>query len=473
MAQSETSGHSSASHIHTAALQEPLNDEPGFRGVDVPAEADLYRCVHCGLCLSSCPTYSTLRVETESPRGRIALMRAVHEGRVGISERIVSHWEMCLQCRACEAVCPSGVPYGRIMEYTRAQTLAQGKQGKALKRVDRLFLRAALPHPKRLRLGFRLLRIYQSTGLRKLARASGLLRLLPETLRQMEAQMPELKEPFFGPTGEVYPAGPFGRRGAIRTRNTAPTVALLSGCVMPLMQGDTMRAAVRVLTRNGCNVAVPPGQVCCGALNLHAGDLETARRLARKNIDVFLAAGADKPRYRIVTASAGCGSNMKEYGELLKHDPQYAEAARRFSELTVDITEFLADLPLDPPQAQLNRRVTYQDPCHLAHAQRITRQPREVLKAIPGLELVEMEASAMCCGGAGFYSMVQPDLSGQILDTKMGNIEATAAEQVVTANPGCMLQIEQGLETTGCPASGRRVAHVVDLLDEAYRAEGE
>ena len=462
----------SSSHLHAAEFQEPFNDELGFLGVDSPAEADLYRCVHCGLCLSSCPTYSTLHLETESPRGRIALMRAVHEGRVGISDRIVSHWEMCLQCRACEAVCPSGVPYGRIMEYTRAQTLARDKQGSELKRVDRFFLRAALPHPKRLRFGMRLLQIYQRTGLRKLIRASGLLKLLPETLAQMEGQLPDLDGPFFAPTKVVYPARP-RQEPEDTTDQAAPTVALLSGCVMPLMQGETMQAAVRVLTRNGCNVAVPPGQACCGALNLHAGDLETARRLARRNIDVFLASGADRPGYKIVTASAGCGSNMKEYGELLKHDPQYAEPAGRFAELTVDITEFLADLPLDPPRGRVDRRVTYQDPCHLAHAQRITRQPREALKAIPGLELVEMEASSMCCGGAGFYSMVQPDLSGQILAAKIGNIEATDAEQVVTANPGCMMQIEQGLGYSGCPAAGRKVVHVVDLLDEAYRSEGE
>ena len=397
MAQPETHAQPTAGQSHTAQLREPLNSEPGFRGVDVPAEADLYRCVHCGLCLSSCPTYTTLKVETESPRGRIALMRAVHEGRVGISDRIVSHWEMCLQCRACEAVCPSGVPYGRIMEYTRAQTLSQDKQGAALKRVDRFFLRAALPHPRRLRLGFHLLKIYQRTGLRKLVRGSG---LLPESLRQMEGQLPELKEPFFGPTNEVYPAR--AKRNDGNEEATATTVALLSGCVMPLMQGDTMRAAVRVLARNGCDVAVPKGQVCCGALNLHAGDLETARRLARKNIDVFLAAGADKPGYRIITASAGCGSNMKEYGELLKHDPRYAEPARRFAELTVDVTEFLAELPLDPPKGTVNRRVTYQDPCHLAHAQRITQQPRAVLGAIPGLELVEMEASGHVLRGSRF-----------------------------------------------------------------------
>ena len=232
-----------------------------------------------------------------------------------------------------------------------------------------------------------------------------------------------------------------------------------------------MQAAVRVLTRNGCDVTVPPGQVCCGALNLHAGDLETARRLARRNIDIFLAAGAAKPGFRIVTASAGCGSNMKEYGELLKHDPQYAEPARRFSALTEDITEFLAGLPLDPPQGRVERRVTYQDPCHLAHAQRITRQPRDLLKSIPGLELVEMEASSMCCGGAGFYSMVQPELAAKILASKLENITATNADQVVTANPGCMMQIEQGLCTAGGPGSGHKVVHVVDLLDEAYRVE--
>ena len=474
MADSETLTHPTqpggAAHHQLPGMDEPLNREPGFRGGDAPAEADLYRCVHCGLCLSSCPTYSTLRVETESPRGRIALMRAVHEGRVGISDRIVSHWELCLQCRACEAVCPSGVPYGRIMEYTRSQVLAQGKQGAELKRVNRWFLKAALPHPRRLRFGFHLLRLCQKIGLRRLARASGVLKLLPQSLREMESQLPELSGPFFGPGRRIYPAAtppPARTEPAAET----PTVALLSGCVMPLMQGETMRAAVRVLNRNGCNVAVPPGQFCCGALNLHAGDLATARRLARRNIDLFLAAGADKPGYRIITASAGCGSNMKEYGELLKDDPAYAEPARRFAELTADITEFLVELPLTPPAGRVERRVTYQDPCHLAHAQRITGPPRELLRAIPGLELVEMEASTMCCGGAGFYSMVQPELSGQILAAKLENVNNTGADQVATANPGCMLQLEQGLLAAGGPGSGYKVVHVVELLDEGYSTD--
>ena len=433
----------------------PLNQEPGFQGVDAPAEADLYRCVHCGLCLSACPTYSELHIEMESPRGRIALMKAVHEGRLGISPRLVSHWELCLQCRACEAVCPSGVPYGRLMEYTRSQVRDQHKQGDNLKRISRLFLNTALPHPRRLRFGAHLIRLYQRSGLQWLARRSRLLKLLPGPLAELEGQLPVMDSQFFGPRQEVYPA-----RGTRRA-----TVALLSGCVMPLMQGGTMRAAVRVLTRNGCDVLVPEGQGCCGALHLHAGDLEMTRQLARRNIDVLLAAGVD----RIVTASAGCGSNMKEYHELLQHDPQYAEPARRFSELTVDITEFLADLPLDPPQARLERRVTFQDPCHLAHAQRITQQPRDLLRAIPGVELVEMEQSAMCCGGAGIYATVQPQLAGKILTSKMKHIAAAGAEQVVTANPGCMMQIEQGLRQSGVPG---RVLHVVDLLDEAYQREG-
>jgi glycolate oxidase iron-sulfur subunit len=431
-----------------------LNQEPGFQEADAPTEADLYRCVHCGLCLSACPTYTQLGVETESPRGRIAYMKAVHEGRLGISDRVVSHWEMCLQCRACEAVCPSGVPYGRIMEYTRAQVLAQDKQGKDLKRVNRLFLRSALPHPGRLRFGAHIIRAYQRSGMQKLVQHSGVLKILPGHLNELEAQFPVMDRQFFGPSTQVYQA-----KGEKKV-----TVGLLSGCVMPLMQGSTMHAAVRVLTRNGCDVVVPVGQGCCGALNLHAGDLETGRQLARRNIDVFLKAGVG----RIITASAGCGSSMKEYHELLKHDPQYAEKARQFSDLTQDITEFLVSLPLDPPKARLERKVTYQDPCHLAHAQRITQEPRAILKAIPGVQLVEMEQSAMCCGSAGFYSLVQPDLAGKILDSKLKNVLATGTEQVITANPGCMMQLETGLRKQGVPG---KVLHVVDILDEAYRAE--
>ncbi|MCY4556756.1 MAG: heterodisulfide reductase-related iron-sulfur binding cluster [Chloroflexi bacterium] len=432
-----------------------LNDGPGFAGSDAPAEADLYRCVHCGLCLSACPTYVETRLETESPRGRIALMKAVHEGRTGISDRLVSHWELCLQCRACEAVCPSGVPYGRLMEHTRAQVQDNGLQSPELGRLSRLFLKAALPHNRRLRLAGHLMRLYQRSGVQGLVRKSRLLGLMPGDLAAMEAQMPVMGRQFFEPGSQVFPA-----RGEKQM-----TVGLLSGCVMPLMQGDAMRAAVRVLQRNGCDVAVPAGQGCCGALNLHAGDLELGRQLAKRNIDAFKQAGVDV----VVTASAGCGSSMKEYGDLLRDDPEYAEAAHEFARNTRDITEFLAGLPLDPPSAQLPWRVTMQDPCHLAHAQRITEAPRQVLRSIPGLELVEMAESSLCCGSAGFYSLIQRDMSRRLQRRKIGNATATGAEVIASANPGCISQLEQGLQNAGAEA---QVMHVVEILDAAYQAEG-
>lgn len=426
----------------------------GFTGPDIPAESDLYRCVHCGLCLGSCPTYVETSLEMESPRGRLALMKAVNEGRVAITPRIVSHWEACLQCRACEAVCPSGVPYGRIMERTRAQVRAAGLQGRELKRLGRFFLNSALPNPKKLKMGAYLIRLYQWSGIQKLVRLSHLLYLLPGGIGRLESQLPPLSRRFFGPSDDVHPA-----QGEKKT-----TVALLSGCVMPLMQGPTMEATVRVLTRNGCDVMVPKGQGCCGALNTHAGDLNNARAMARTNIDSLMAAGVE----RIITSSAGCGSSMKEYSELLKDDPEYREKALRFSELTQDVTEFLVGLPFQAPTGTVKRRVTYQDPCHLAHAQRITAAPRTILNSIPGLELVEMENSTLCCGGAGIYSSVQPALSKRLLKRKMDSINATDTQEVITANPGCMLQVEMGFKSQSKPG---RVRHVVDILDEAYALE--
>lgn len=426
----------------------------GFTGPDAPAESDLYRCVHCGLCLSACPTYVETALEMESPRGRLALMKAVNEGRVEITPRIVSHWDMCLQCRACEAVCPSGVPYGRIMERTRAQVRAAGLQSRELRRLSRFFLRGALPHPRRLRFGAYLIRLYQRLGIQKLLRLSHLLYLLPGGIAKLESQLPPMGGKFFGPSDTVHPA-----QGGKKM-----TVALLSGCVMPLMQGPTMEATVRVLTRNGCDVMVPQGQGCCGALNAHAGDLDTTRAMARTNIDALMAAGVE----RVITSSAGCGSTMKEYADLLMDDPRYTAKAARFGEMTQDVTEFLVGLPFQAPAATISRKVTYLDPCHLAHAQRITAAPREILNSIPGLELVEMENSTLCCGGAGIYSTVQPSLSQRLLKRKMNCIDATGTQEVITANPGCMLQVEQGFRSR---KTAGRVRHVVDILDEAYGLE--
>ncbi len=433
----------------------PFKLGPTFEGPDVPREEDLYRCVHCGLCLSACPTYVELSVETESPRGRIALMKAVNEGRLGISQRMVSHWDLCLQCRACEAVCPSGVPYGRLMESTRAQVLKHRKESWRLRLVKALLLRGALPHPGRLRAFATLLWLYQRWGFQSVLRKSHLLNLLPGKVTEMEAGLPALSRPFFAPTPSVYPA-----RGTERV-----VVGLLSGCVMPLVQGPTMEATVRVLTANSCTVAVPVGQGCCGALNLHSGDLDMARRMARRNIDVFLNADVEV----VVVASAGCGSAMKEYGELLKDDAQYRDKAERLGHMTRDVTEYLVELPFRPPQGVVSGRVTYQDPCHLAHAQRITEAPRAILSSIPGLELVEMDDASRCCGAAGIYSITQAELSRRLLESKVAAVQATGADTVATANPGCMIQLETGLRRAGITG---RVRHVVDVLDEAYRREG-
>ena len=437
-----------------AGGRSPLNLGPGFEGNDLPMDEDLYRCVHCGLCLNACPTYIETSLETESPRGRIALMKAVNEGRLGISQRVVSHWETCLQCRACEAVCPSGVPFGRLMENTRAQVLQHRKESWRLRLVKALFLRGALPHPTRLRLGAALLRIYQRCGIQTLVRGSRLLKLLPGDVAELEAGLPSISRRFFGPSSQIFPA----------TGERKMTVGLLSGCVMPLVHGPTMEATVRALTRNGCDVAVPVGQGCCGALNLHSGDIGMARNMARRNIDVFLDAAVEK----IVVSSAGCGSAMKEYLEILKDDPRYMEKAERFSGMTVDVTEFLVSLPFDPPRGEVRKRITYQDPCHLAHAQRITQAPRTILNSIPGLDFVEMEDSSRCCGAAGVYSITQKELSNRLLESKMKNVAATGADTIVTANPGCAIQLQTGLRLAGIPGE---VCHIVDTLDEAYQRE--
>jgi glycolate oxidase iron-sulfur subunit len=413
-------------------------------------EEGLYRCVHCGLCLSSCPIYQELALETESPRGRISLMKAVQEGRLGITDQVISHWELCLQCRACEAACPSGVPFGRLMELAWADVVRNGK-GPLPRRLARwLLLRGLLPHPSLLRLLALLLKAGQRSGLRRLG--GRVLRYTPfDGLAGLEEALPEIRGRLFQPGRHLYRA-----EGPTRHR-----VALLSGCFMPLFYGPTMEAAVRVLNRNGCDVAVPMGQVCCGALHLHSGDIEMARRLARRNVDVFLGAGVEA----VVVASAGCSTAMKEYGQLLAADPAYRERASQFSATVVDITEFLARLPLEPPGGRLNRRVVYQDHCHLLNVQRISREPRELLRAIPGLELVEMEDGGVCCGSAGLYSLIQRGLSRRLLLRKMRRIAETGAEVVATANPGCMMHLELGMRLSGLK---RRVCHIVDLLDEAY-----
>lgn len=415
----------------------------------------VYNCVHCGLCLYACPTYDQLGMEGDSARGRIAFMKAVREGRLPLSDGVISHWELCLQCLGCQEVCPSGVPYSRLMNEARALSYKTGRASFKKRFFNATFVKIIVPRQWLLSGLMRIVWLYQKTRLQKLLRAVGFFKVMPSRVRELDAQLPPMPDRFFGPSPRVYAA-----QGEKKMR-----VALLSGCIMPLAQSPVMEATIRVLNRNGCEVVVPEGQGCCGAINEHDGDFDTARRLAKRNIDVFLNAGVDA----IITNSAGCGLAMKEYGEWFHDDAEYADKARKVSAMTFDVNEFLVKLPFQPPKAALNLKVTYHDPCHLAHGQRIRVQPRAILRSIPGVELVEMKDSDMCCGAAGIYMVTEREMSLKLLNAKLANAAATGAQVLATSNPGCSMQLEAGLAKNG---SNTRVAYVVQLLDEAYRAEG-
>jgi glycolate oxidase iron-sulfur subunit len=411
--------------------------------LDLP---ELYQCVHCGLCLNECPTYRVLNLEPESPRGRIHLVKAAADGRIELNERFKEHIYLCLLCRACETACPSGVQYGRIAETAREHL---GPPGSAFARTVLNFVFAQLlPYPRRLRFAFSLLRLYQRTGLHRVMRS-----LLPTKLREMDAMLPTVPRKFFRPESSGHPA-----IGQYRAK-----VAMLNGCVMPLLFGDVNEATLQVLQRNGCDVIFPESQTCCGALNIHNGESKAAKQMARQNIDAFLGANVDA----IIVNAAGCGAVMKEYGFLLRDDPAYAEKAERFGSLVKDAGEFLVGLGLVGTLAPLNLAVTYQDPCHLAHGQKIRSQPRKLLHAIPGLKLIEMEGSDRCCGSAGIYNLTHPGMSRHLLQEKMQSIASTNTEAIVAPNPGCMLQLRLGAQQFGPPLT---VYHLMDLLERSYRA---
>ena len=423
-----------------------------FSGPDAPDESDLYTCVHCGFCLQACPTYLGTRLETESPRGRIALMKAVNEGRVGVTPEVVKHWDLCIQCRACEVVCPSGVPYGRLIGATMAQVQRKRELGTIGSIAADAALKRLVPHQSRLEMVAGVTRMYQRSGLQSLVRGSGLLKRIAPTLGHLEESLPAISATRFRAAGQVIRA-----KGEVRGR-----VALLSGCIMPLVNGPEMNAVVRILSRNGVEVVVPKNQGCCGAINSHVGDLDMTRELARRNIDAFLADQVDA----IVVASAGCGVRMKEYDHLLADDSEYRDRAIQVSAMVKDIHEYLVELPFEPPSGDLNLRVTYQDPCHLANAQRITAAPRQILQSIPGLELVELSNASVCCGAGGTYTITEHKFSLRVLDSKMKAVKTTEADIVATANPGCLLQLKLGAKREGLDV---QVKYVTDLLDESYR----
>lgn len=412
--------------------------------LDAPAEEDLARCVHCGLCANACPTHVITGLEAESPRGRIYLARSVSEGRVELSAAVQGHWDLCLQCRACEAVCPSGVPYGRIIERVRAQVAEAPPSGGAARRVRRFVLRQVVARPKVLAAVVAPVRWFAGSPLRPVARRTRMLRLLGP-LGRGEAQLPARLERPVRP-GDALP-GPAEPQSHI---------TLFTGCIMGEVFGSVHRATARVLARCGIAADATAGQGCCGALHAHDGDIEFARTLARRNIDAL--DGGET----IVVNSAGCGAAMKEYGDLLAGDPAYAAKARAFAARVRDLTEVLAEQPALP--AKFNGRVAWQDPCHLAHAQRIRNQPRALLDSVRGCEQIQTAGQDLCCGAAGIYSLVEPEMSGQLRARKAEQFAKHRPDVIVTANPGCQMQYEAAVREAGIPA---RVLHIAEFLDES------
>lgn len=410
----------------------------------MPPQPTFLDCVHCGLCLSACPTYVELGTEMDSPRGRIYLMRGLEEHAIDLTPDVARHLDLCLGCRACETACPSGVHYGELIESARVLVEAQHRRG-WLDRLRRGLIQLVFPRPRLLRLLLLPLRVLEATGaLDSLRRRSGLLATLPR-LRRWE------------PLPEQSLLDPGGSPGVEARR-----VALLSGCVQQVLFADTNRATIRVLVRNGCAVQVPPAQTCCGALYLHGGNRARAQACARRNIDAF-----PPDVDAIIVNAAGCGALLKEYGQLLGDDPAYAARARAFSAKVRDVTEFLAALPLAPPQGRIDARVTYHDACHLAHGQGVRDAPRQLLRQIPGVELVELPEADMCCGSAGSYNLTEPEMARRLGERKAANVSTTKAEYVAVANPGCALQIAYRLRAAGSSAT---VVHPIELLDRAYRS---
>jgi glycolate oxidase iron-sulfur subunit len=442
--------------LHAEELCIVIEQPPhiGFTGPDIPPDDVFNQCVRCGLCLPTCPTYVETLVETSSPRGRIALIRAVAEERLDLTSPGFMHqMSECLDCRACEAVCPSGVRYGELLEPARTQIVAATAPTRDLRsRFGRAFLIGTLfSQLGVMRLAATLVRFYQRSGLQAAIRSSGILRALG--LTDLEALAPRMSDRFFVPSGQRF--GVTGVPKAIAFFH--------AGCVMHVAFADWHEASIRVLGRAGVEVIVPRDQGCCGAITIHAGELERGRALARRNIVAFEESGADV----YVINAAGCGSALKEYGQLFHDDPAWHDRAVAFSAKVRDITEYLDQIGLGPGLGPVAASVTYQDACHLAHAQRITAAPRKLLAQIPGLELREMAESSLCCGSAGIYNVTQPEMAGRLGRRKVAHVLDVRPQILATANPGCALQIANGLRAAGAEIE---VLHVVQLLDRSYAA---
>jgi glycolate oxidase iron-sulfur subunit len=405
-------------------------------------------CVHCGFCLPACPTYLLWGREADSPRGRIYLMKAAIEGRTAHDQSFVQHIDSCLGCMSCVTACPSGVQYDRLIEATRPVVEATASRS-PLDRLYRRLLFAVLPYPRRLRPLAAGLRMFQRIGAQRLLRRSGLTRLFPKRLAALERLAPTLSSSPAALPAIVKGAAPVRR-----------SVGMLLGCVQREFFPEVNAATARVLSAEGCDVHIPPSQGCCGALMLHSGLADDAAAAARRLIDAFDVSHLD----HIVVNAAGCGSAMKEYGDLLRNDPDYAEPAREFAAKCLDVSELIATLEPRAKRIALPWRVAYHDACHLQHAQRVKTAPRQVLATIPGVEVKEIGESEICCGSAGVYNLLEPDAADALRDRKVGHLLATGCDVLVSSNPGCLMQIRSGLEAAGRPM---RILHFVELLDAA------
>lgn len=413
--------------------------------------------MHCGLCLPACPTYDATKLERHSPRGRIALMRAIADGKLEATKSFGKEMYFCLGCLACMTACPAGVNYAELFEHARAEVEERGVLASPKRNLVRaLALHWLFNDLNRLQLVGRAIRLYQQLGLQRLLRGSGVLKLLPRRLREMEAMTPPMQPQF---TAElVSPVTPAA--GGTKFR-----VALLAGCAQDLIFSDVNQDTAEVLARNGCEVFTPPEQHCCGSIFAHNGEWDAAKILARKNLDQFPPEQFDA----IITNAGGCGSHLKHFHKLLADDAVYRERARLWDAKVKDVHEWLVAAGLRAPAGRLREiAVTYHESCHLSHGQKIVSQPRELLRAIPNLKLVELPESSWCCGSAGIYNLIQPEMADQLLRRKLDHIESTGVSVVATGNPGCLLQLINGARARGLKL---RVVHPITLLAEAYRAE--
>lgn len=436
----------------------------------------LTNCMRCGFCQTACPTFHETGLEAASPRGRIALMKAVSDGFMEPDSQFKEQMDLCLGCRACEPACPSDVKYGQLIEQARESIAAETQFPWHVKAIRTLFMERLFPNHNRMRMLGGMLKLYQRSGLQKLTQRSGVMRLFPEHMRQMESILPEGSS-----DGVIRAWEKLGLPAAWETASSGNSrmlvippaggtslgrVGLFRGCIMDVLFTPTNVNTVRLLREAGFEVVIPTSQTCCGALHAHAGETASARRLARENIDAFREAGVDY----VASNAGGCGASLKEYDHLLAAEESYSTEAGEFARRVKDIAELLVDvglpLPLKSERPEKTKVVTYQDSCHLRNVMRVQNQPRALLQSVPGVRLNELQGADRCCGSAGIYNLTQPQMSVDVLDHKMEHVETTDAEYIVTANPGCLLQMKWGVERAGL---GKRMkaVHLVDFLAES------